>query len=110
MKDAPFSGINVIFKSVAALQTTEATDPGSNTAPITVNNSEDRQSHCVYCKISGQRGKLPPAAKKRKEQLFKYFLDRANSALKYSFLGLIMIAGGFLSIMAFLFIGPLSKR
>ena len=106
MKDAPFSGINVIFKSVAALQTTEAVVPAS----LTVNNSEDRQSHCVYCKISGQRGKLPPEAKKRKEQLFKYFLDRANSALKYSFLGLIMIAGGFLSIMAFLFIGPLSKR
>ena len=34
-------------------------------------NSEDRQSHCVYCKISGQRGKPLLEAKKieRKNKL-----------------------------------------
>ena len=52
--------------SLAALQNTEALVTGSNPASLTVKNSEDRQSHCVYCKISGQRGKPPPGAKKRK--------------------------------------------
>ena len=52
--------------SLVALQTTEAAVPGSNSASLTVENSEDRQSHCVlvYCKISGQRGRPPPRAKK----------------------------------------------
>ena len=31
--------------------------PGSNPTSLTVKNPEDRQSDCVYCKISGQRGK-----------------------------------------------------
>ena len=51
--------------SSVALQTTEAVVPGSNPASLTVENSEDRQSHCVYCKISGQRGRPPPEAKKK---------------------------------------------
>ena len=41
---------------MAALQTTEAVVPGSNPASLTVKNSEDRQIHCVYCKISGAEG------------------------------------------------------
>ena len=28
-------------------------------------NADDRQGHCVYCKIPGQNGKPPPEAKKR---------------------------------------------
>ena len=36
--------------------------PGSNPASLTEVNSEDRQSHCEYCKISGQKGKPPPEA------------------------------------------------
>ena len=32
-----------------ALQTTKAVVPGSNPASLTMKNSEDRQSHCVYC-------------------------------------------------------------
>ena len=39
--------------------------PGSNPASLTVENSKERQSHCVYCKISGQRGRPHPEAKKR---------------------------------------------
>ena len=54
--------------SLVALQTAEAVVPGSNPASLTVENSEDRQSHCVYCKISGQRGRPPPGAKKKKEK------------------------------------------
>ena len=42
--------------------------PGSNPASLTVENSEDRQSHCVYCKISGQRGRPLPEAKKKKDR------------------------------------------
>ena len=49
--------------SLVALQTTEAVVPGSNPASLTAENSEDRQSHCVYCRISGQRGRPPPEAK-----------------------------------------------
>ena len=55
--------------SLAALQNTEAVVPGSNPASLTLSNSEDRQSHCVFCKISGQKGKPPPAAKKEKEKM-----------------------------------------
>ena len=54
--------------SLVALQTTEAVVPGSNPASLTVENSEDRQSHCVYCKISGQSGRPPPKAKKKIEK------------------------------------------
>ena len=54
--------------SLAALQTTEAVVPVSNPASLKVKNSEDRQSHSVYCKISGQRGKPPPKTKKRKKE------------------------------------------
>ena len=51
---------------LVVLQTTEFVLPGSNPASLTVENSEDRQSHCVYCKISGQRrSTLPPEPKKR---------------------------------------------
>ena len=46
-------------------QTTEAVVLGSNPPSLTLENSEDRQNHCVYCKISGQRGRPPPEAKKR---------------------------------------------
>ena len=68
---------NKIFKwkcggSLVALQTTEAVVPGSNPSSLTVENSEDRQSHCVYCKISGWRGRPPPGAQKREK---KKFLD-----------------------------------
>ena len=49
---------------MVALQTAEAVVPGSNPASLTVENSEDRQSHCEYCKISGQRGRPPRGQKK----------------------------------------------
>ena len=52
--------------SLVALQTTEAMVPGSNPASLRVENSEARQSHCVHCKILGQRGRPPPEAKKKK--------------------------------------------
>ena len=48
------------------IQTTEAVVPSSNPASLTLENYEDRQSLCVYCKISGQRGKPPPEAKTKK--------------------------------------------
>ena len=49
---------------MVALQTTEAVVPGSDLASLTVEISEYRQSHCVYCKILGQRGRPPPETKK----------------------------------------------
>ena len=49
---------------MAVLETTEAVVPGSNLASLTVKISED--SHCVYCKISGQKGKPFPEVKKKK--------------------------------------------
>ena len=52
--------------SLVMIQTTEAVVPSSNPASLTLENYEDRQSHCVYCKISGQRGKPPPEAKTKK--------------------------------------------
>ena len=51
------------------LQTAEAVVPGSNLASLTVKNSEDSESHCVYYKISGQRGKPPPGEKKEKGKI-----------------------------------------
>ena len=59
--------------SSVALQTTEAVVPGSNPASLTVENFEDRQSHCVYCKISGARGRPPPKTKKKLKKLFCLF-------------------------------------
>ena len=53
---------------MVALQTTEAVVPGSNPSSLTVENSEDRQSHCVYCKISGQRER--PTIKPKKKKSF----------------------------------------
>ena len=41
--------------SLVALQTTEAVVPGSNPASLTVENSEDRQSHCAFCKIEAKK-------------------------------------------------------
>ena len=59
---------------MVALQTTEAVVPGSNPASLTVENSEDRQSHCVYCKISGREGDLPLRPKKRfKKKIYIYW-------------------------------------
>ena len=52
---------------MVALQTAETVVPGSNPASLTVENSGDRQSHCVYCTISGQRGRSPPEAKKDRQ-------------------------------------------
>ena len=40
--------------SFVALQTTQAVVPGSNSAPLTVENSEYRQSHCEYCTVKSQ--------------------------------------------------------
>ena len=54
--------------SLVAHQTTEAVVPGSYPVSLTVENSADRQSHCVYCNISGYGGKSPPEAKKRKKE------------------------------------------
>ena len=51
---------------MTALPTTEAVVPEWNPVSVTAENSEERQSHCVYCKISGNRGKPPPEAKKRR--------------------------------------------
>ena len=68
--------------SSVALQTTEAVVPGSNPASLKAENFEDRQSHCVYCKISGARGRPPPEAKKKKKNpdaLFIYFDDFGDS-------------------------------
>ena len=59
---------------MVALQTTEAVVPGSYPASFTVENSEDRQSHCVYCKISGQRGTPPPEANKRKKKKKRIYI------------------------------------
>ena len=44
------------------LQTSEAVVPGSNPASLTVENSEDRQSHCVLytVKSRGREGDLNP--------------------------------------------------
>ena len=51
---------------MVALQTTEAVVPGSNPASLTLKNSRGQaESLCVYCKISGQRGKPPLEVKKR---------------------------------------------
>ena len=56
--------------SLVAFQTTEAVVLGSNPATLTVGKTlEDRQSHCVYCKISGQVAKPPPEAKKGSESV-----------------------------------------
>ena len=55
--------------SLAALQTTEAVVPGSNPASLTEKNSEDRQSHCVYCKVSGQKGKSPLRPKNERKKI-----------------------------------------
>ena len=49
---------------LVVLQTTEAVVPGSNPASLRVENSEDRQSHCAYCKILGQRERPPLRQKK----------------------------------------------
>ena len=70
--------------SLAALQTTEAVVPGSNPASLTVNNSEDRQSHCVYCKISGQRVKPPPETKKKKQKKKHSNTSRDKAKIHYS--------------------------
>ena len=53
---------------MVALQTTEAVVPGSNPASLTVENSENRQSHCVYCTVKsrGREGDLPLGPKKRR--------------------------------------------
>ena len=47
--------------SLVALQTSEAVVPGSNPASLTVENSEDRQSHCVQytVKSRGREEDLP---------------------------------------------------
>ena len=70
--------------SLVGLQTTEAGVPGSNPASLTVENSEDRQSHC---KVSGQRGRPPLRPKKILKKLFTFhtlkiwkFLDRNVSS------------------------------
>ena len=67
---------NVILKDLveifcggswAALQTTEAVVPAS----LTVNNSEDRQSHCVMCNVyivKSREGNLPLKPKKEEEK------------------------------------------
>ena len=65
---------------MVALQTSEAVVPGSNPASLTVENSEDRQSHCAYCKISGQIERPPPEAKKEEEKRKK----RKKSNSKYA--------------------------
>ena len=46
--------------SLVALQITEAVVPGSNPASLTMENSEDRQSQCVYyaVKSRGREGDL----------------------------------------------------
>ena len=49
---------------MVAFQTTEPVVSGSN--PASMENSEDRQSHCVYSKISGQRGTPSPLRPKTK--------------------------------------------
>ena len=59
---------------MAALQTTEAVVPGSNPASLTVKNSEDRQSHCVYCKSRGREGDLPLRPKKEREKKISLLL------------------------------------
>ena len=52
--------------SLVALQTPEAVVPGSNPASLTVENSENRQSHGVYVvhnTILGQKGKTSTRGK-----------------------------------------------
>ena len=61
--------------SLVALQTTEAVVPGSNPASLTLENSEDRQSHCVYCKISMQKGKPLLEARKIKNNKVILFIS-----------------------------------
>ena len=65
------------------LQTTETVVPGSYPASLTLKNSEDRQSHCVYCKISGKRGRPTPEA-----QFFFFSRNHENKnfAAPYSYI------------------------
>ena len=64
--------------SMVAFQTTEPVIPGSN--PASMENSEDRQSHCVYSKISGQRGREGdlPLGPKKIEKKKKYLKNLDN--------------------------------
>ena len=50
--------------SKAALQTTQAVVPGSNTASFTRENSWEWKSHCVCCKIRKERKTSPPSQNK----------------------------------------------
>ena len=52
--------------SLVALLTTEAVVPGSNLVSLTVKNSEDRQSHFVYCKNIGAERETSPGGQKKR--------------------------------------------
>ena len=45
--------------------------PGSNPASLTVENSEDRQSHCVYNKNLGAERETTHCGKKKQEEKYK---------------------------------------
>ena len=51
--------------SLVALQTIETVVSGSDPVSLTVKNSEDRQSHHLYCKMAGQREKPTLEAEKK---------------------------------------------
>ena len=60
----PHSLAHMSAQGSSGLRTTEAVVPGSNSASLTVENSEDRQFHCVYrlystVKSQGREGDLP---------------------------------------------------
>ena len=69
--------------SLVAFQTTKAVILGSNPASLTLENSEDRQSHCVHTgytvKSLGKEGDLPSEAKKT----FLYTLQYETLDLYY---------------------------
>ena len=87
--------------SLVALQTTEAVVPGSNPASLTVKNSEDRQSHCVYCTNLWAERKTSPRGKKKKylKQYvrtikFKLCCRKSASRIKFKVLHFNNIHGG----------------
>ena len=57
---------------MVVLQTTEAVVPGLNPVSLTVENSEDRQSHFAYCKNLGAEWETSPWGQKNiiKKQIF----------------------------------------
>ena len=65
LQNVPIIGMWRCDGSLVALQTIETVVSGSDPVSLTVKNSEDRQSHHLYCKMAGQRENLPLRQKKK---------------------------------------------